>query len=319
MQRYIIQMTSFPRNLQTRARIMRAIRQFFENRRYLEVDTPCRIPAPMPEATILAQPSGGWFLQTSPEICMKQLLARGLDRIYQLCKAFRQQERGPKHLPEFTILEWYQKGADYNDLMAETRDLIRFIARQLAGTPDDPSTAPLPYQRHMIDLSQEWEKLTVDEAFSRYASISLETILAEPDPADRFDECMGFEIEPKLGWDVPVFLYDYPASLGAAYARCKHEDPAIVERFELYIGGLELCNGFSELTGRAVYKKRFETEDRLRQARLNAKYPTPKRFLDAVAHMPDAAGNALGVDRLVMLFCNTGRIDDVVAFTPETL
>ncbi|MDY6824363.1 MAG: EF-P lysine aminoacylase EpmA [Thermodesulfobacteriota bacterium] len=306
-------------NLRTRARIYSAIRRFFEDNRYLEVDTPCRIPAPMPEANIRPQPSGDWFLHTSPEICMKQLLVRGLDRIYQLSKTFRQQERGKKHLPEFTLLEWYRLKSDYHDLMAETESLIRFVAEQVADKTAGRTATALPYQDRAIDLSPDWPKITVAEAFDRYAGISLETVLNGPSPADRFDQCMGCTIEPHLGWDRPVFLYDYPAALGAAFARLKADDALVAERFELYIGGLELCNGFSELTGTAAYRQRFEVENRLRHTRLQAAYPLPERFLEAVEDMPDAAGNALGIDRLVMLFCNTARIDDVVAFTPEML
>lgn len=306
------------RHLNTRARILSEIRRFFENRQYLEVETPCRIPAPMPEAAICPQPSGDWFLQTSPEVCMKQLLAGDMDRIFQICRAFRQQERGNKHLPEFTLLEWYRKNADYQELMTETEHLVRFVAEQRARETAGPAAA-IAYQGRVINVSPHWPKITVAEAFDRYAGHSLKSVLSGPSPADRFDECMGCDIEPQLGWDRPVFIYDYPASLGAAYARLKPGNPDIAERFELYIGGLELCNGFSELTGQTACKQRFEAEDRLRRVRQKADCPMPQRFLDAMKNMPEAAGNALGIDRLVMLLCDTDCIDDVVAFTPEML
>lgn len=292
-------------NLRLRASLIKAVRDFFYTRAYLEVETPCRIPAPMPEATIAPVSSEGWFLQTSPEVCMKRLLAAGMPRIFQICHTFRRSERGGRHLPEFTMLEWYGRGNDYLDLMAETEDLLRFAANTTGNGE------ALPYQGQIIDLSPGWPKMTVAEAFDCFATIPISAAITQ----NRFDEIMGTEIEPRLGWDRPVFLCDYPTSQGAAFARIKPGNAEVVERFELYIGGLELCNGFSELTGAAAYRERFEKE----QQNSATSLPVPKKFLEEIAEMPAAAGNALGVDRLVMLFCDAAAIDEVVAFTPELL
>lgn len=296
-------------NLITRARITEAIRAFFAGRGYLEVETPCRIPAPIPEAEIFPQPAGGWFLQTSPEVCMKRLLGRGFSGIFQICKAFRRHERGRKHLPEFTLLEWYRTDADYRDLMDETEALIRFVADALGRGKF------LPYQGNDIDLSGEWQRATVGRALEDYGGVQSAPGLT----AERFNELMVEAVEPKLGLSAPVFLYDYPADIGAALARLKPDDPRYAERFELYIGRLELCNGFSELTGTDAYRTRFEKARRELNKSAFAGSPWPEAFLADMDHMPPAAGNALGIDRLTMLFCDTDDISNVVAFTPEDL
>jgi lysyl-tRNA synthetase class 2 len=295
-------------NLLLRARITQAVRRFFVEREYLEVETPVRIPAPAPEAHIDAVATGDWFLQTSPELCMKQLLAAGLPRIFQICKCFRHRERGRKHLPELTMLEWYRAGGNYLSLMEECEELLIFIAHQLGRK------GKLSYRNRQIELPRPWVRLPVANAFEKYGSVSMEGALA----AGRFDEVMAFEIEPHLGAPVPVFLCDYPAPQGAL-ARLKPQDPLLAERFELYVAGVELCNGFSELTDAAEQRQRFEKEQHLRRSLNKTVYPMPQKFLKALSDMPEAAGNALGIDRLVMLFADTDKIDDVVAFTPEEL
>jgi lysyl-tRNA synthetase class 2 len=240
---------------------------------------------------------------------MKRLLAAGHERIFQICKTFRKAERGKKHLPEFSMLEWYRAGAEYRDLMAETEALIRFVAEQTgAGNT-------LGYQGASIDLSPGWPAMTVAQAFTRYTGQTLEQAVK----LGAFDERIGCEIEPRLGLDRPIFLYDYPAKTGAAFARTKTADPGVVERFELYIGGLELCNGFSELTGTDHYEERFKQEEARRTGRGLAPLPRPVNFLSEMDSMPEAAGNALGIDRLAMLFCDAPAIEDVVAFAPERL
>jgi lysyl-tRNA synthetase class 2 len=280
---------------------------------YLEVETPHRIPAPAPEAFIDAPASGDWFLHPSPELCMKRLMAAGFSRIFQICRCFRQQERGNKHLPEFTMLEWYTEESDYLDIMNQCEALIRFVAL------DNGFDSQIVYQDKAIDLHPPWQRLSVREAFETYASISMEKALL-PGAFDQnlFDEVMASEIEPNLGREKPIFLYDYPASRGAL-ARLKPKNRLLAERFELYIGGLELCNAFSELTDPDEQKIRFEKELNERRAAGRQVYPRPEKFLQSLKDMPKAAGNALGLDRLVMLFADTIRIDDVVAFTPEEL
>ncbi|MFZ1985495.1 MAG: EF-P lysine aminoacylase EpmA [Desulfatitalea sp.] len=294
--------------LHLRAALLDAMRYFFNSQGYLEVETPIRIPAPAPEAHIDAQPSGPWYLHTSPELCMKRLLAAGFPKIYQICKCFRQGERGRRHLPEMTMLEWYAAGCDYRHLMAQCEALIPHVAHAL-GLP-----SRITYQGRTIDLSPPWERLSVDKAFRRHWDCSATRALEE----GRFDEVMGLQIEPELGWERPVFLCDYPAAC-AALARLKPDQPEVAERFELYIGGLELCNGFSELTDPGEQRRRFGAEIERRRAAGKAVYPLPEPFLDALGQMPAAAGNALGIDRLVMLLTDSDHIDPVVAFTPEEL
>lgn len=296
------------KNLWLRARIIQALRQYFIEHDYLEVETPFRIPAPAPEAHIDAQASGNWYLHTSPELCMKRLLAAGYRRIFQICRCFRSNERGARHLPEMTLLEWYTAGHGYLDLMNQCEDLLRFVALQ-AGFGD-----VIVYQGQRIDLKAQWSRMTVAEAFDTFAGMSMQAALEN----NRFDEVMAVAIEPQLGRPKPLFLYDYPAA-GSALARLKGDDRAVAERFELFIGGLELCNAFTELADSVEQRIRFECEQAARRQAGKHVYPLPEKFLEALQHMPEAAGNALGVDRLVMLFAGAAKIDDVAAFTPEEL
>ncbi|MBI5014224.1 MAG: EF-P lysine aminoacylase GenX [Deltaproteobacteria bacterium] len=287
-------------NLWFRARVVQAIRAFFIGRGYLEVETPHRIPAPAPEAHIDAVGSEGWYLHTSPELCMKRLLAVGHPRLFQVCRCFRKGERGRRHLPEFTMLEWYRAGADYRGLMEETEELVGEVAATCGG--------------RQFDLSRPWERLTVAEAFARFTTTTPEAALAD----GSFDERVAFEIEPHLGQGRPLFLCDYPAPL-AALARRKPGNPSVAERFELYLQGVELANGFSELTDVAEQRDRFAAERGVRAAAGKDPYPLPERFLEDLARLPESAGIALGVDRLVMLLAGAETIDEVVAFAPEEL
>lgn len=304
----IYRQTRIKKNLWLRAAIIHAVRQFFIENDYLEVETPCRIPAPAPEAHIEAEASGDWFLQTSPELCMKGLLAAGYPRIFQICKCFRKKERGSKHLPEITLLEWYSAGANYFNVMDQCENLLKYVSRNL-GFGDT-----IAYQGETIDFSHPWPRMPVADAFEKYASLSMANAILR----DRFDEVMALELEPELGRGKPLFIYDYPASKGAL-ARLKACKSAFAERFELYIAGIELCNGFTELTDPIEQRKRFEKELGQRIKMGKPPYPMPERFLESLKDMPQASGNALGLDRLVMLFADTTKIDDVVAFTPEEL
>ena len=288
--------------------MLQAVRRFFESEGFLEVDTPVVIPAPAPEAHIHAQAAGDGYLRTSPELCMKRLLAAGFARIFQICKCFRCGERGRRHLPEFTLLEWYFTPGSYVEMMVQTEALVRAAAVGAGGGTS------FTFQGRAIDLGATWPRLTVARAFDRYGSISVDEALA----AGRFDEIMGIEIEPQLGWGQPVFLIDYPAACGSL-ARLKPTDFCLCERFELYIGGVELCNAFSELTDPSEQRRRFEIELARRRRRGEPVTPMPEPFLEALGRMPPATGNALGVDRLVMLLADAQAIDEVVAFTPEEL
>jgi len=295
-------------NLQQRARVLRGIRQFFIEEGYLEVETPHRIPTPAPESHIEAIPSDTWFLHTSPELCMKRLMAAGYHKIFQICRCWRERERGSLHLPEFTLLEWYRTGGDYRSLMEECEELIRSVARAIG------SGQKIIFRGRKIDLSEPWERISIKEAFHNYS----QTFVTEALEKNLFDEIMVQDIEPNLGVGKPTFIYDYPADRGAL-ARLKKEDPTVAERFELYIGGLELANGFSELADSDEQKKRFQAENKNRQSLGKRIYSMPDKFLAELDDMPPSAGIALGVDRLVMVFLDSETIDEVVAFTPEEL
>ncbi len=294
--------------LQLRAKVLQALRLFFISHGYLEVETPFLIPAPAPEAHIDAVRAGDAFLHTSPELCMKRLLCAGYPKIFQICACFRNNERGNLHLPQFTLLEWYRLGANYFELMKECEDMVNFVSNHLG------MGSKIKCQSLELDLKAPWQRISVQEAFARHASLSMEEALKR----ESFDRVMVEEIEPKLGSPKPTFLYDYPAS-HAALARLNKKEPGFAERFELYAAGLELANAFSELTDAEEQKKRFEKEREKRRREGKDVYPMPERFLKALSHMPEAAGIAFGVDRLVMLFADTPCIDKVVAFSPEEL
>ncbi len=290
--------------LMHRARILQAIRAFFIQADFLEVETPQRLPGNAPEFHIDPEPSGSWYLQTSPELCMKRLLAAGCPRLFQLCHCWRQEERGRRHLPEFTLLEWYRGGSDYNALMDDCQQLLRHLL----------PAGQLNWQGQQIDLSGPWERLSVDQAFQRHAGCGCLEALAN----DQFDQLLVEKVEPCLGQNRPTLLCDYPLPLGAL-ARRKPEDPRWAERFELYIAGMEIANGFSELCDPVEQVQRFTAEEQQRRQAGKEPYPVPVNFLRELGQLKSAAGIALGIDRLVMLLTDKADIAEVVAFTPEDL
>lgn len=295
-------------NLHRRMTLVRAVRDFFYARGYLEADTPVYNKALAVEAHIEPFECEGWFLQTSPEICMKRLLAAGYTRIFQICKCFRKHERGARHLPEMNLLEWYAAGISYEDLMTDCEELFRHVARAL-GQNDK-----LIYGGYAVELGGQWERLTLAEAFNRYAAMPLDEAIAR----DCFEEVLSAAVEPQLGFTKPTFIYAYPRSMGAL-ARPAAKDPAVVERFELYVAGIELANAFGELTDAAEQRRRFAVGQEMQRQQGHRVMPMPERFLAELAHMPPASGIALGLDRLAMLFCDAQTIDEVTAFTPEEL
>jgi lysyl-tRNA synthetase class 2 len=294
--------------LQERANILQAVRTFFIAQGFFEVETPHRIPAPAPESYIDAVPSGLWFLHTSPELCMKRMVAAGYEKIFQVCRCWREGERGSQHIPEFTLLEWYHSGIDYEMLMEECATLIQSAARKVGAGER------LVFRNQIIDLTHPWEKIPVRQAFGEYAKTTAEEALR----SGLFDEIMARDIEPRLGIRKPTFIYDYPAQRGAL-ARLRPEDKTVAERFELYMGGLELANGFSELVDPEEQRIRFESENENRRRMGKSIYAMPEKFLEELNEMPPSAGIALGIDRLVMVFLDAPSVDEVVAFTPEEL
>lgn len=296
-------------NLFVRASIIQTIRAFFTSRDFLEVETPLRIPANAPEEHIDPYLSEAQYLQTSPEICMKRLLCRGHKRIFQISRCWRSGERGSRHLPEFTMLEWYRADSDYKDLMNDCDELLAIIA-QACGKEDG-----ILFSGRLFHPEQNAKRITVQEAFQCYSKKEMHTAVMD----GSFDECIVNDIEPALvHHSTPVILMDYPAEM-AALARLKTGDNTVAERFELYLGALELANGFSELNDPAEQRTRFIEANQRRVTANHASLPLPEPFLSELASMPPSAGIALGIDRLVMLFCDSDKIDDVISFTPEEL
>jgi len=299
--------------LQLRAALFRCIRRFFERRGFLEVDTPIRQPVVIPESNIEPLPSASWFLQTSPEQCMKRLLAAGCGDIFQICSCFRAEERGSRHLEEFTMLEWYRTDGDYNCLMEDCRQLVQWV---LASLDDDPGFRQVVAASWFADaaLAGDWQKLTVADAFAQWSDIPVQEALA----ADRFDEIISVEIEPKLGATVPAFLCDYPAEC-ASLARLKAGDRNLAERFELYMNGVELANGFSELTDSSEQRRRFIEEASLIEKKTGVRRELPEKFLAELDKLNRAAGIAFGLDRFLMLLLSADHIDAVLPFSVDDL
>jgi elongation factor P--(R)-beta-lysine ligase len=320
--------------LHRRVAIIRAVRSFFDGQGFLEVDTPVAVTAPAPEAHIEAPAvtlhtegrAHRRFLQTSPELSMKRLLVGGLDRIYQIAPVFRDADFSAIHRPEFRLLEWYRKHSSWDALLDDCEGLLRACARA-AGLSDR-----FRYQAREIDLTGPFRRISMDEAFRAHAGFS---ILDALDPArlraeldavglhsvaddswdDLFHRVFLSKIEPVILADPrPVFLTHYPAPL-AALARLDPKDPRASERFELFVGDMELANGFGELVDADLQRRRFERDrETRRQAGFND-YPLDERFLAALASLPPSAGIALGVDRLLMLLLDVDDID-AVGFIP---
>lgn len=295
-----------------RAHVIKAIRDFFWERGFLEVETPLLIPANAPEEHInpvVTLPS--WQLQTSPEICMKRLLCSGHQRVFQISHCWRADERGSRHLSEFTMLEWYRSGSDYRALMTDCEELLQHVAALCL--PDSRSC--FEHKSAKTDPFAPWQRISVQEAFLRFGKVDVWDCLRK----GLYEEILTSVVEPALaGFDAPVILLDYPAEL-AALARTKPDNRELAERFELYVGGLELANGFSELNEPLEQRRRFEEANRARRSAGQPELPLPEPFLNMLATMPASAGIALGVDRLVMLTAGADSIDQVVAFTPEEL
>ena len=289
-----------------RQEVFRAIRRFFRGEGFIEVETPLRLRAPAPERHIDHVECEGHFLQASPELHMKRLLCAGYDRIFQICKCFRSGERSDLHLPEFTMLEWYQADAGYRFLMEQTEALIRFIRQETAGNDT------IFFRDDKIDLALPFYKIQLADAFQEIAGSSMEKALSE----DRFEEILCFSVEPGLKKDRPVFLHGYPLA-HTPLAKSVPDRPGEAQRFELYMGGIEICNGYTELTDPALQAIRFKEENTARVRCGRIEIPLPKRFLADMHAMPEASGCALGLDRLVMVLADAPSIDDVVAFVPE--
>ena len=299
--------------LQRRSDFLTALRSFFLQHHYIEVDTPVRLPVLIPEAHIAAFSSEGWWLHSSPELCMKRLLARGCDRIFQICHCFRKEECGRLHQSEFAMLEWYRTDSDYGGLLADCEQLRAHLGTERAHFPALHRPGLLNWQGKGIDLTPPWQRLSVHAAFRRYAGLEVEEAIRQ----DRYEELLVTCIEPQLGQQKPVFLCDYPVALGSL-ARKSPTNAQLAERFELYIAGMELANGFSELVDAEEQRLRFVAEIAALHSQ-GREAAMPERFLDDLAALPPAAGIALGVDRLFMLLGGYADIREAIPFSAETL
>jgi len=293
-------------NLERRALILDYIRIFFREQDFLEVETPTRVPAVAPEPYIIPFESEDWFLTTSPELHMKRMLAAGYKRLFQFGHCFRKSERGRWHNPEFTMLEWYRAGADYNQIINDIERLVTTVAGRLGFKN------VIEYGGQTINIKTPWPRVTVKEAFIKAAGW-------DPTKAGdlrQFDMDFVTRVQPAFDPRRPLVLTDYPAALGSL-ARLKPGDASVAERAEVFIGGLELANAYSELADAAEQEKRFrEAMEQIRKER-HQETAMPQRFLESLAHLPACGGVALGIDRLVMLFCDAPSIDDVMAFTAD--
>jgi lysyl-tRNA synthetase class 2 len=318
--------------LLARNRIVSAIRQWFAARDFLEVDCAALAVSPGNEAhlhgfaTALIQPDGTSetrYLHTSPEFACKKLLAAGETRIFNMGHVFRNRERTLTHSPEFTMLEWYRVREDYETVIEDTLALVR-LAAEVAGTElfrwRGRDASPL--------AAAEW--LTVNDAFRRYAGVDLLSTLRPDGSADRdglaklspvrvapddswsdiFSRILSEEVEPNLGNGAITVLYEYP-SVEAALARTSARDPRVAERFELYACGVELANGFGELTDAQEQRQRFEADMDVKERIYGERYPIDEELLEALSMMPPASGVALGLDRLIMLAAGATRIEQV--------
>jgi elongation factor P--(R)-beta-lysine ligase len=324
--------------LERRGRILGAVRSFFAERGFVEVDTPALQASPGLEphlrafATELDDPREGRtvprYLHTSPEYAMKKLLVAGLPRIWQLAHAFRNGERSATHHPEFSMLEWYRAGASYRDLMEECAALVR-ACQEAAGAE------ALTWCGRTSDARREWQRITVAEAFRQRCGIDLLATAPDPERPDTdllataasgigiaphlgddwetlFFRIFLQEIEPHLGRGAPTILHDYPASM-AALSRRRPDDPRLAERFEVYVCGLELANAFGELTDPTEQRARFIADHARKEALYSRTYPIDEDFLAALEHgLPPCAGIALGFDRLVMLATGADDIEEVL-------
>jgi lysyl-tRNA synthetase class 2 len=303
------------KRLRERARVLADVRRFFEARGYLEVQTPIAVPSPGLDLHLDAfEVAGGergaprWLI-TSPEYQMKRLLADGWERLYQIVACFRRGEVGARHNPEFTMLEWYRANAGVDAIVGDTEQLVASV-----------TGGAVRLGERAIDVKPPLERLTVCAAFERFAGWSAEaTLEAAAHDEDRYFRALVDLVEPGLAvLDHGVFLVDYPATQ-ASLARRKPGEPRLAERFELYVAGVELCNGFGELVDPVEQRARLEADQEARRERGLPVYPIDERFLEALARVPPSAGNALGLDRLIALACGTTEIADVLSFGADEL
>jgi len=309
--------------MQLRARMLQQLRAFFAQRGVLEVETPILQHHAVTDVHIdsLRVPLDGTdgYLHTSPEYPMKRLLAAGSGPVYQVCKVFRAGEAGRRHNPEFTMLEWYRPGFDHHALMHELDQLVRAL---LADAFALEETCRFSYRDLFLRYLQlDPFSCSVEELQKQARQQHIDIVSEEAMDRDSWlDLLLTHVIEPQLPAHRPVFIYDYPASQGALARLQQQDDITVASRFELYINGLELANGYHELLDPAEQRRRFERDQQQRRQQGRVVPDIDEKFLAALEHgLPDCAGVALGLDRLLMLACGKDDIRDVLSFSSDRL
>jgi len=320
-------------SLRTRQTVIRAVRGYFDSCGFHEVETPALQTSPGLEPHIMAfstilenhdgTPRQQMYLHTSPEFAMKKLLTAGAGDIYQICHTYRNRESSSTHSPEFMMMEWYRTGANYWHIMDDCVQLLRAVATAT-------KISEYRYKDKKSNPFNIWQVISVAEAFWQYCKIPVLDIVGNTaamneyaarinvrtDKSDAWDDIffriMGEKIEPFLGSPAPTLLYDYPVHM-AALSRVKKDDPRVAERVELYVAGLELANGFSELTDARQQLLRFEADMEFKEQTYGFRYPIDMDFIAALDHgLPECSGIALGIDRLVMLATGATDINDII-------
>ncbi|MEA2012144.1 MAG: amino acid--tRNA ligase-related protein [Verrucomicrobiota bacterium] len=291
--------------LQKKSQFIQKVRDFFHKNDFVEVFSPILTSAPAMEDYIDAVPAKeNTFLRTSPELNLKRVLAKGYDKIFEIGPCFRLGESGRFHLEEFLMLEWYRSNADYMNILDDTQNLLRHITTELQ------LPSPLKFSDREINLFADWEILNVDETFQKHTGISVKKALSD----GIYEELLDSKIEQHLGSPVPTILKDYPPEQ-AAFAVTKNNNPTIAERWELYLGGLEIANCYTELTDPQIQRKRFADSAKLRKKEGRPIYPLDKKFLAAIDKgIPSSGGIALGLDRLCMILFDIDDISKVAYF-----
>jgi len=292
-------------NLVLRSLLIREIRLHFYNEGFLEVETPIAIKAPAPEDYINAPQAGAHFLRSSPELHMKRMVAASYNKIFQIGPCFREGEIGKIHNVEFTMLEWYENSQNYMGLMEFLKEMLHEIVVKIKGS------SFVDFKGQKIDFSSDWEVMTVKEAFSKFANTDPETAVKN----NEFELLLIEKVEPNLPKDRPVLLKDYPSSM-AALSKINVNNPETAERCELYLGGIEISNAYSELIDYNEQKVRFSMAHANRENRGLPKYPEDEDFFDALKNgMENFAGCALGIDRLAMIIADAPDIRSINSFT----
>jgi len=316
---------------------IQAIRNFFINRNFHEVDTPTLLakipiePNLYPLKTTWNQKNFTFYLPTSPESSLKKVIAKGIGNCFAVAKVFRDLEDiGPTHNLEFSMLEWYEMGKTHHDIAITTKNLILDVVHQIQKKLNQPQSDTIIYQGNKIDFGSDWYQFTLQELFQKYANIDLSKNLTTSEIITTakakgynvdgvttweplYTQIFINEIESKIPQDKPFIIFDYPTQTSPLCQICPNS-PGFSQRFEFYIGGMEIGNAYTELNNSEILKANAEAETKFRQDNNLPIHPYDQEFIDACGQLPPCAGIGLGVDRLAMLLADTAHIEDVLYF-----